>query len=446
MFPKNSNIDQDELADISAKIMGLAKKNGATDSEVDISFSTGTSISVRMETLETIELSKDKNITITVYFDKKRGVSSTSDFSSDALKSSVEAACQIAKYTSKDNAFGLADPNLFSNDVKDLKVFHPWKVDQKDMILMALECESNALSYSNKIYNSEGAQLSSSVNSFIYANSKGFFGGFPSSRHSLSCSVLAKDKSGMQRDYSYSSVRSPNDLKSTKTIGIEAAEKALKRLNPKKIKTGRYPVIFEASVATSLISSLVSAISGSNLYRENSFLLNSLEKKVASDSLTVNENPFLLAGNASTYFDDDGVKVMPRSIIESGYLKGYFLSTYSGRRLGMETTGNAGGSHNLIVNSNKKDFDSLLNQMDTGIVITEILGHGLNMVTGDYSRGIAGFWVKKGVIVHPVEEVTVAGNMKDMLLNIVAVSNDTYMNSSRYTGSILIDGMTVASG
>jgi len=445
MVSKILHFTQDDLSDIALKVMALAKGMGATDSELEVSVATGTSVSVRMESLEAIELHNDKTISIIVYFDKRRGISTTSDFTDQALQLCVEAACQIAKYTSEDQAFGLADSNLFAKDIRDLDLFVPCNYGQEQMIEKALECESNALSYNAKIMNSEGAQLNTSQSMFIYANSAGFIGGFPSSMHSLSCSVVASDDSGMQRDYSYTAARSLDNLKSAKVIGQESAERALKRLGPQKINTGRFPVIFEAPIATSIISSLAASISGGNLFRETSFLLNSMDKKVASNILTISEDPLLLGGHASTCFDDDGVKVEPRIVIDRGYLQGYFLSSYSARRLGMETTGNAGGAHNLIVSSSENDFNALVKQMDTGLIVTELLGHGLNMVTGDYSRGVVGFWVEHGNIKHAVEEITIAGNMKEMLLNIITIGKDTYLNGSKYTGSILIDGMTVAS-
>jgi len=439
------NYTKANLSEIAVEILALAKKKGASDADLDISVGTGTSVSVRMGALETIELNKDKSISITVYFNKLRGSSSTSDFSMDSINSCVEAACDIARYTSEDNAFGLAKPELHAKKFKDLGLHSPWEADQKEMIRLATDCENSALSYSDKIKNSEGSSFNTSESLFVYANSNGFLGGFPSSRHSLSCSVISSDKSGMQRDYSYSSARKFEKLKSTKDVGEDSASRALRRLSPAKIKTGRYPVIFEAPVAPSIISALVSAVSGGNLFRETSFLLNSLGSKVASSILTIKEDPFQLSGNASTSFDDDGVMVQPRVVVDKGCLSGYFLSTYSGKRLGMETTGNAGGAHNLIINSTVENLNKLIAQMDTGLIVTELMGQGLNMVTGDYSRGVAGLWVEKGVIKHAVEEITIAGNMNDMLMGIVGIGGDLYLNGSKYTGSILIESMTVAS-
>ena len=438
------NFSEDDLYLISNKVLEIAKKNGATASDVEISVSSGKTISTRMGALEAIELNNGKSLSITAFFNDHQGIASTSDFSNEALESCVKAACQIAKYTAEDKAFGLADPSLYSKDVKDLNIYNPYFDSQELMIQKVLECEDYALSFDSQISNSEGAQLSTSENLFVYLNSAGFSGGGPSSRSSLSCSVIAKGSSGMQRDYSYSSERSYNDLKSNKLIGKDAAQRAIKRLDVRPIKTGKYPIIFEAPIATSVISSLISAISGGNLYRETSFLLNSLNTKIASDSLSIIEDPFIKKGHASCNFDGEGVRLAERKIIDNGFLQNYFLSSYSARKLGMQTTGNSGGAHNLIVSSSKQTLEELVQGIDKGLLITELLGHGLNMVTGDYSRGAAGFWIESGKIQHAVEEITIASNLKDMLLNIKAIENDTYQNSSKYTGSIMIEPMTVA--
>jgi len=434
-----------KLTDLVSIALKNAKSNGATSAEAEISVAIGKNISVRLGNLETIEHNSDKSLTLTVYVGQSRGIASTSDFSRNAIDDCVKAACQIAKYTADDSAFGLPEKSQFATNVKELDLFHRWQGDESIMIEKALSCEDAALSFDGRIENSEGAQMSSSEAIFVYANSSGFVGGFPSSRFSLGCSVIAKDNQGMQRDSAFRSVRSFDDLEDEASIGHEVSKRVLKRLNSKPIKTGKYPVIFEAPVATSFISSLVSAISGGNLYRESSFLIGSIGSKIASEVLTISEDPFLLKGNASTYFDDEGVKVEPRILVEKGVLNGYFLSTYSARRLNMQTTGNAGGAHNLIVHPSKGGLDDLIDNMGTGLVVTELLGHGVNMVTGDYSRGAAGLWVEAGEIKHAVEEVTIAGNLKSMLNNVVAIGGDTYKNSSKYTGSILIGEMMIGS-
>jgi len=445
MAVKLLKFSQDDLYLISNKVLDLAKKNGATASEVEVTVSTGKTISTRMGSLENIELNNGKSISATVYFGHHQGVASTSDFTDDAIKSCVAAACQIAKYTAEDKAFGLADPKLFSSEDRNLNIYHSHFDSQDLMIQKTLECEDYALSFDSKITNSEGAQLSTTENLYVYLNSLGFIGGYPSSRSSIYCSVVAESDLGMQRDYSHSSERFYHDLKSPEYVGKNSAQRALNRLDVRPIKTGKYPIIFEAPIATSIISSLVAAVSGGNLYRETSFLLNSLNTKIAADCLSIIENPFLKKGHASSNFDGEGVRLKERIIVENGFLKDYFLSSYSARKLGMQTTGNSGGSHNLIIGKSNKNLDQLIQGVDKGLIVTELLGHGLNMVTGDYSRGASGFWIEAGKIQHAVEEITIASNLKDMLLNIKAIANDTYKNNSRYTGSIMIEPMTVAS-
>ena len=440
------NYSQDDLYDLARYVNKQAKAKGASESEVEIDVDSGTSVSVRLKELESVTLNNDKSLSITVYFGKKRGIATTSDFSKEAIESCLAAACDIAKFTGEDKAFGLASSKLYPKKDIELDLYHPFEDSQDAMIAKVLVVEKTALSFDKRISNSEGANFSTSNNLFVQANSNGFIGGFPSSRHTISCSVIAKDSSGMQRDYSYSNSRKISNLQSLEEIGETSAQRALNRLMPKPIKTGRYPVIFESQVATSLVSSIVSASSGSNQYRKTSFLLNSLDKKIASENLTINEDPYLKHGNATTYFDGEGVYVKPRVVVDKGFLKGYFLSSYSARRLKMQTTGNAGGAHNLIASSSSHSFKELIKKMGRGLVVTELMGQGLNMVTGDYSRGVAGFWVEEGVIVHAVEEITIAGNMRDMLLNISNIGNDTYKNGSQYIGSVLIDEMTIASG
>ena len=440
------NYSQDDLYDLARYVNKQAQAKGASESEVEIDVDSGTSVSVRLKELESVTLNNDKSLSITVYFGKKRGIATTSDFSKEAIESCLAAACDIAKFTGEDKAFGLASSKLYPKKDIELDLYHPFEDSHDAMIAKVLVVEKTALSFDKRISNSEGANFSTSNNLFVQANSNGFIGGFPSSRHTISCSVIAKDSSGMQRDYSYSNSRKISNLQSLEEIGETSAQRALNRLMPKPIKTGRYPVIFESQVATSLVSSIVSASSGSNQYRKTSFLLNSLDKKIASENLTINEDPYLRHGNATTYFDGEGVYVKPRVVVDKGFLKGYFLSSYSARRLKMQTTGNAGGAHNLIASSSSHSFKELIKKMGRGLVVTELMGQGLNMVTGDYSRGVAGFWVEEGAIVHAVEEITIAGNMRDMLLNISNIGNDTYKNGSQYIGSVLIDEMTIASG
>lgn len=435
----------DEIKQMSEDVLKVAKAQGASAAEVELSLSTGQSVSVRMGETENIEYNRDKGMAVTVYFGQQKGHASTSDLSPQALKDTVSAACNIAKYTAKDEFCGLADANLMATHVQDLDLHHPWDLSVDEAIAIAKECEAAALGIDKRITNSEGASVSTGTGFFAYSNSHGFTGGYPSSRHGISCSVIAESDENMQRDYWYSTARAAEDLESAIAIGKIAGERTVRRLDAKKIKTCQVPVLFEAPLASGLISSLVSAISGGNLYRKSSFLLNSLGKQIASPLLNIYEEPHLKKGLASSPFDNEGVATHPRQLVKDGVLQGYMLASYSARKLGMQTTGNAGGNHNLIIQSGPLDFAGLLKQMGTGLVVTELLGHGMNMVTGDYSRGAAGFWVENGVIVHPVEEITIASNMADMLKMIAAVGNDVLVQGSKQVGSILIERMTVAS-
>lgn len=440
-------MDLDHLKQLTQDVLSMARSSGASSAETEVSFGKGQSVSVRKGEPENIEYNRDKGISVTVYFGHRKGVASSSDLSQSALKDTVEAACNIAKYTAEDPFCGLADAALMATNIPDLALNHPWPISVDEAVAIAKECEATALAVdTKKITNTEGASVYSSEGVFAYANSHGFVGGYPSTRHSISCSVIAEADGAMQRDYWYTSARDVADMMSASYVGQMAGERTVKRLGAKPIKTGQYPVLFEAPLASSLISSLVSAVSGGSLYRKSSFLLDSLGQSIASSVLTILENPHVQKGSASSPFDNEGVATVSRTLVENGVLKGYVLGSYSARKLGMQTTGNAGGSHNLIVQSTGQNLAGLLQLMGTGLLVTEVLGHGLNMVTGDYSRGAAGYWVENGVIAHPVEEITIAGNMKDMLKQIVAIGNDVILNSSKLVGSILIERMTVATG
>ena len=440
-------MDLDHLKQLTQNVLSMARSSGASSAETEVSFGKGQSVSVRKGEPENIEYNRDKGISVTVYFGHRKGVASSSDLSQSALKDTVEAACNIAKYTAEDPFCGLADAALMATNIPDLALNHPWPISVDEAVAIAKACEATALAVdTKKITNTEGASVYSSEGVFAYANSHGFVGGYPSTRHSISCSVIAEADGAMQRDYWYTSARDVADMMPASYVGQMAGERTVKRLGAKPIKTGQYPVLFEAPLASSLISSLVSAVSGGSLYRKSSFLLDSLGQSIASSVLTILENPHVQKGAASSPFDNEGVATVSRTLVENGILKGYVLGSYSARKLGMQTTGNAGGSHNLIVQSTGQNLPGLLQLMGTGLLVTEVLGHGLNMVTGDYSRGAAGYWVENGVIVHPVEEITIAGNMKDMLKQIVAIGNDVIPNSSKLVGSILIERMTVATG
>lgn len=434
----------DEIKQMSEDVLKVAKLQGASAAEAELSLSIGQNVSVRMGETENIEYNRDKGMSVTVYFGQQKGHASTSDLSPQALKDTVAAACNIAKYTAKDEFCGLADAKLMAADILDLDLHHPWNISVDEAIEIAKECEAAALHVDTRISNSEGASVSTGTGYFAYSNSHGFTGGYPSSRHGISCSVIAEADDNMQRDYWYSTARSATDLQAAVKIGRIAGERTVRRLNSRKIKTCQVPVLFEATLASGLISSLISAISGGSLYRKSSFLLDSLGKQIASPLLNIVEEPHLKKGLASSPFDNEGVATHTRQLVKDGVLQGYMLGSYSARKLGMQTTGNAGGNHNLIVQSGADDFADLLNKMGTGLFVTELLGSGINMVTGDYSRGAAGFWVENGVIVHAVEEITIASNMADMLKMIVAIGNDVLVQGSKQVGSILIERMTVA--
>ena len=434
----------ESLRGLAAQALDLATRAGATAAEAEVSEGSGLTVGVRNGELETIEHNRDKGIGITVYLGQRRGHASTSDFSGDALARAVEKAISIARYTAEDDCAGLADPDLLAKDIPDLDLFHPWGVSVEDAMELARACEASALAVDPRITNSEGGSLSSQASHFVYANTLGFSGGYPSSRQSLSCAVIAEEDGAMQRDYWYTTARAATDMDAPDGVGRRAGERTVRRLNGRKLSTRQCPVLFEAPIATGLIASFVSAVSGGHLYRKSSFLLDSLGQQLFPDFFQLQERPFLPRGLSSSPFDSEGVATRDRDVVKDGVLQGYFLGSYSARKLGMKSTGNAGGNHNLIVPPTGEDFPALLKKMDTGLLVTELLGHGLNMVTGDYSRGAAGFWVENGVIAYPVEEITVAGNLRDMFMGIVALGTDVETRGSRRVGSVLIDRMTVA--
>ena len=436
------------LQDLAGQVLDLARKGGASAAETEVSEGSGLSVSVRHGEVETIEHNRDKGIGVTVYLGQRRGHASTSDFSADALARTVEKALSIARFTAEDDCAGLADRDLLAAAWPDLDLFHPWDVTVEQAVEQARQCEAAALAVDARIRNSEGGSLSSQNAQFVYANSLGFSGGYPSSRQSVSCAVIAEEgeQSGgaMQRDYWYTTARAAADLDSVEAVGRRAGERTVRRLHGRRLSTRQCPVLFEAPIATGLIASFVSAISGGHLYRKSSFLLDSLGSQVFPAFVQIQERPFLSRGLASSPFDAEGVATHDREVVRDGVVQGYFLSSYTARKLGMKSTGNAGGNHNLIVPSTGEDFAALLAKMGTGLLVTELLGHGLNMVTGDYSRGAAGFWVENGEIAYPVEEITIAGNLQDMFRDIVALGSDIETRGSRQIGSILVERMTVA--
>lgn len=433
----------DTLSQITHDILSQSKSAGATACEAEVSQGFGQNVSVRRGEVETIEYNRDKGLGVTVYFGHQRGHASTSDLSPQAIKDTVAAAVSIARYTASDEFAGLADENLLARQIPDLGLYHPWDLSVEQAIELAKSCENAAFAVDKRIDNSEGASVSTQESLFMYGNSLGFLGGYPSTRHSVSCAVIAEDQ-GMQRDYWYSSRRDAADLESAEQVGRLAGERTVRRLNARKIKTTDCPVLFEAPIASGLIGHLVGAISGGSLYRKSSFLLDSLGQEIFAPFVRIRELPHIHKGLASSPFDNEGVATHDRDLVRNGVLQGYLLGSYSARKLGMVSTGNAGGNHNLILESSGQSFAELLKMMGTGLVVTELLGHGINPVTGDYSRGAAGYWVENGEIQYPVEEITIAGNLKEMFKRIVAVGNDVLVQGSKQCGSILIDKMTIA--
>jgi len=435
---------QAQLREIASDILKYAAKRGASDCATDVSEGFGQSIAVRRGEVDTIEYNRDKGVGVTVYLGQQRGYASTSDFSKKAIRATVDAALSIARFTAPDPCAGLADAALMAKDCPDLDLFHPWNIEIDEAIALARRCEDAAFAVSPEISNSEGAQTTIQQAQFASANSHGFLGGYATSRHGLSCSVIAGKDDAMQREYWYDSRRDAAELMSPEAIGRLAGERALARLGARKIATCEVPVVFEAPLAVSLLGNFVHAVSGGALYRKSSFLLDSLGQQVFSPVVSIAERPHQPRAFGSTAFDSDGVATRDREVVIDGVLQGYFLSTYSARKLGMETTANAGGSHNLRVKAGDKDLDGLLRQMGRGLLVTELLGHGVNYVTGDYSRGAAGFWVEDGVIQHAVEEITIAGNLREMFGNVVAVGNDALPRGAKHCGSLLIERMKIA--
>ncbi len=441
-----------QLRQLATDVLHHAARCGASACETDVSEGYGQSVTVRKGAVETIEFNRDKGIGITVYLGQRSGHASTSDFSSAALQATVEAALSIARFTAEDPCAGLPAPELLAHDTDamDLDLYHPWPILVEDAIEIARRSEQAAFAVSPLIKNSEGATVSAHAAHFISANSLGFMGGFPSTRHFISCVPIAQGGKGgkdMQRDDWYSGWRDANDLAAPEVIGDYAARRTLSRLGAKKLKTRQCKVMLEAPLASMLIGSFVHAVSGGSLYRKASFLVDSLGKRIFPSWMNIEEKPHLKKGLASSPFDDDGVATQDRTVVANGELQAYFLSTYTARKLGMQTTGNAGGSHNLLVAHSPDapaDFAGMLKAMGTGLLVTELLGHGINYVTGDYSRGAVGYWVEKGEIAYPVQEITIAGNLRDMFAGIDMVGRDVVTRGSRTVGSIVVNRMTVA--
>jgi PmbA protein len=438
-------LSRDAMAAIAERSLQVAKARGASDAESEVSAAVGQSVTVRQGEVETVEYNRDKGLGITVYFGNRRGNASTSDLSDEAVVRTVEAACAIARYTAADEAAGLPDPQrLLRGAAPDLALFHPWRLTVEEAIALAQRTEAAALAVDKRITNSEGATVSGNDADFVFANSQGFSGGFPTSRSSIGVGVVAEDKAGMQRDYWYTAHRDPARLEAAEAVGRHAGERAVRRLGSRKLSTMDAPVLFEANIAGSLVGHFVSAASGSSLYRRSSFLLEHLGKPVFAPGVNLVEDPHRPGEMASTYFDAEGVATRARSVVRGGVLEGWFLSAYSARKLGLETTGNAGGNHNLLLEPGEHDLAGLVKLMGRGLLVTELLGQGVNPVTGDYSRGAAGFWVEGGRMVHPVHEVTIAGNLREIFRRIVAVGADRYTVGGKTLGSVIVERMTVA--
>ena len=422
-----------------------AKSLGANEASVSFADGEGFSVTARNCAIETVQDYKDQSFSVTVYLDKSVGSASSNNLSESAIKATIDKAFSLSSLTATDDCNGLADKERMAPGAKDLDLYFPWNLDIKEAETMAIECEASALEYDDKVINSEGATVGSYVNQSLYANSHGFSGETKSTGHSISCTAIASDNGLMEMDYDYTSARHYKDLQDHKEIGSLAAKQALDHLGSKKIKTTKAPVVFSPRVSSSLISHLMTAISGSSLYRNASFLVDSKDKKICPEFISIREEPHLKRGFSSCYFDAEGVETVPRCIVENGVLKGYLLSSYSARRLGLDTTGNAGGHHNLIVEPTAdENLESMIKNIDSGFLVTGLIGYGVNIVNGDYSRGANGFWIENGEIAYPVSEVTVAGNLKDMLMRINTIGNDPEKKGSIFSGSILIDDLMIA--
>lgn len=443
----NKQQNLDKLKNLATKVVAQAKTLGATAVEVDAGTSFGFAVNVRENQVETIEHSNGKELSVTVYFDKNTGSAGTSDFSDAAITAMLEKACYIARFTNPDPFVGLADRALIAYDCQcsDLDIYHPWQISVDEAIDLAKKAEKVGFAYDKRIINSEGAAVDTYQAFDVYANSLDFCGATAATKHSFSCSFIAKDKNDdMQRDYDYTVAHNAGDLEDINITAKKAAKKTVDRLNARRISTCNSPIIFATDVARSLIGNFLRAISGNNIYRKSSFLLDSIDKQVFAKQISIEENPHLPKGFGSTYFDDEGVKVFKNNIIVDGILQHYILDSYSARKLNLKTTGNAGGVHNLIVKPTGLDLSQLLHKMHKGLLVTELMGDGVNIVNGDYSRGVFGYWVENGVIQYPVTGATIAGNLRDMFLNIIDIGNDVDYRGNVLTGSILVDNMMLA--
>ena len=442
--PAGAPLDDAPLLEAVQAALAEASRRGASAAEAAASLGQGLSVNVRMGELETVEHTRDHSLVVSVYFGERTGSASTSDYAPGAVRETVLAACSIARHTQEDPCHGLADPEHLASDPVDLDLYHPWHPSVGEATDMALVCEDKALSADARIDNSEGASVDAHEGCEVYGNTHGFIGYTRKSRQGISCSVIGTENGAMQRDYWYSAARRFGELDSAAEVGEQAAARTLRRLGSRRIPTCQVPVIYEAPVASSLLSHFIGAVSGGALYRKTTFLLDHLGKQIFPEFVRIHEQPLLIGAMGSASFDNEGVATAPRDIVRDGVLRSYVLGSYSARRLGMETTGNAGGVHNLTIDPGEQDLDSLIKGVEKGLLVTELIGFGVNTVTGDYSRGVSGLWIENGEIVYPVEEVTVAGNLKDIFSNIVAVGNDVDPRRNIRCGSIRVDGLTIA--
>ena len=436
---------QEDLASIIERALEEARVRGASQAEAAVSQDTGLSVGVRLGEVETLEHQRDRSMGITVYFGQRKGSASTADFSPEAVRATVAKACSIARFTAEDACSGLADAALMARAPANLDLAHPWNITADRAIEIAKSCEAAALAFDPRINNSEGASLGTHEGLHVYGNTHGFVGGYPTTSHTLSCVVLAGTGEEMQRDYWYSSSRDWRELETAEAIGRESARRTIARLAPRRLSTRRAPVLFVPEIARGLIGHFTAAIRGSSQYRQSSFLLNSAGQQVFPAGFSIAERPHIPKAMGSAPFDDEGVATRERELVADGILTGYILSSYSARKLGLQTTGNAGGAHNLLVKpSLAGGMEALLSRLGTGLLVTELMGQGVNMVTGDYSRGAAGFWVENGAVQYPVAEITIAGNLREMLLGIAAVGDDVDTRGGTRVGSILLPEMTIA--
>lgn len=434
----------DELQDVMEKVLKIAKQQGADEASVAINHDAGFSVDVRMKEVETVAFSEDQGMSINVYIGNSKGSASSSDISIDALNNMVRAAIEIAEVSASDPCFGLPDRELLTNEYKDLQLYFPWDLSPEEAIEMAINCESQALLLDKRISNSDGVSVSTYDFSLGHANTYGFSNCLKSSRHSISCSLLAEDADGKQRDYDYTTSRSHLNLRGIDDLAKSTVQRTVSRLGAKPIKTQKVPVVFSSRISSGLFSSLISAISGSALYKKSTFLLDALHTKIFPDWLQVYEQPHLISALGSSPFDAEGVPTRENVFIKDGVLQQYVLNSYTARKLSLKTTANSGGVYNLTIDSNIDTEHDVLKKMGTGLLITELMGQGVNILTGDYSRGASGFWVENGEIIHPVEEVTIAGNLRKMFQDIVAIGADINPNIATRCGSVLIAEMMIA--